>query len=43
MIALDPMVWGLLIAGAFVGAAFQGLVGFGLAFTAVPLLAASRS
>ncbi|MEN3121539.1 sulfite exporter TauE/SafE family protein [Janibacter sp. LM] len=39
MIALDPTVWGLLVVGAFVGAAFQGMVGFGLAFTVVPLLA----
>lgn len=39
MIALDPTVWVLLAAGTFAGAAFQGLVGFGLAFTVVPLLA----
>lgn len=39
MIALDPTVWALLVIGTCAGAAFQGLVGFGLAFTVVPLLA----
>lgn len=39
MIALDLTVWVLLALGTFAGAAFQGLVGFGLAFTVVPLLA----
>jgi uncharacterized membrane protein YfcA len=39
MIALDLTLWVLLAAGTFAGAAFQGLVGFGLAFTVVPLLA----
>jgi uncharacterized membrane protein YfcA len=39
VIALDPTVWVLLALGTFAGAAFQGLVGFGLAFTVVPLLA----
>lgn len=39
MIALDPTIWVLLALGTFAGAAFQGLVGFGLAFTVVPLLA----
>lgn len=39
MIALDLTVSVLLAAGTFAGAAFQGMVGFGLAFTVVPLLA----
>jgi uncharacterized membrane protein YfcA len=35
----DLLTWSLLLGATFLGAAFQGVVGFGLAFTIVPLLA----